>query len=175
MKGDAMPEEQRDWFQDPPPRRVGVLALLTRGTTVLLIRRTYGTPVYEWGLPGGSAAANELPRRALSRLLAEKLALRVTPGPLTAVDHTPEWAGHHHEGTTFIYSAPTTDDTEPIVDQASGYAEAVWTEHADIPHWAIDHELHRIQQCLHAARTGRVEELLLGIPQHTGCTTSGTG
>lgn len=64
--------DRGDCFSDLSPRRVGALALTERGTRVMLIRRTYWTAVSEWGLPAGPAAANALPRRAMSRLLAEK-------------------------------------------------------------------------------------------------------
>ncbi|MFJ9380233.1 NUDIX hydrolase [Streptomyces sp. NPDC101455] len=60
-----MTTQTRDWFQDPPPRRKGVHALITRGTKLLLVSRPYRKPVPTWGLPGGSAAANELTWDAL--------------------------------------------------------------------------------------------------------------
>jgi ADP-ribose pyrophosphatase YjhB (NUDIX family) len=159
--------EGRDWFKDPPPRRVGVLALLERGTEILLIRRTYWTAVSEWGLPGGSAAANELPRRALSRLLAEKVGLRATAGALVAVDHSPEWPGHFHEGVNYVYQVPPGDG-EVAVSENSGYAEARWVERSQVASLAVDHELLRIEQCLRAAEAGTVVELLAGLDQHGG-------
>lgn len=164
--------EKRDWFADPPPRRLGVLALLERGTQVLLIRRTYWSAVSEWGLPGGSAAANELPRRDLGRLLAEKLGVRATVGPLVAVDHSPEWPGRFREGVNYVYRVPLAADIEPVAAKAGGYAEARWVERAELGSLAVDHELLRIQQCLRAAEAGTVAELLVGLNQHPGRTAN---
>jgi ADP-ribose pyrophosphatase YjhB (NUDIX family) len=113
--------QDRDWFQDPPPRRVGALALITRGTQLLMVSRPYRAAVSRWGLPGGSTAANELPRAAVSRLLADRLSLRATAGRLIVVDHVPEKPGQHREGTNFVYPdvfglLPSEASTEQLAD-----------------------------------------------------------
>ncbi|QOV40176.1 NUDIX domain-containing protein [Streptomyces ferrugineus] len=148
MPEETRDEEARDWFQDPPPRRVGALALITRGTQVLMVSRPYRAAVSEWGLPGGSAAANELPRRALSRLLAERLTLRATAGRMVIVDHVPEQPGQHREGTNYVYRVDIPDDVEPAVTKAGGLGEARWVERANVGDLAVDHALRRIEHCL---------------------------
>ncbi|KPI02978.1 NUDIX hydrolase [Actinobacteria bacterium OK074] len=161
-----MPNETQDWFQDPPPRRVGALALITRGTQILMVSRPYLAAVSEWGLPGGSAAANELPRRALSRLLAERLTLRATAGRLLVVDHVPEQPGQHCEGTNYVYRVDIPGDADPVVTESGRLGEARWAERAEVGDLAVDHALRRIEQCLTAADSGQFAELLLGIPQY---------
>ncbi|MDX3851746.1 NUDIX hydrolase [Streptomyces sp. AK02-01A] len=145
-------------------RRSGALALIERSEEFVIIQRSYWQEVSRWGLPGGSAQPNELPRRALSRLLAEKLGLRVTTGALLAVDHSPEWPGKFHEGVNYIYHVRAPDSAEIQVSEAGGYTEARWLTLDKIAELAIDHELLRIQQCIEALRSGSAKELLVGIP-----------
>jgi ADP-ribose pyrophosphatase YjhB (NUDIX family) len=162
-----MEEKKRDWFADPPPRRVGALALIIRGTRVLMVSRPYRTAVSVWGLPGGSAAANELPRQAVSRHLSDRLALRATAGRLLVVDHVPEKPGMHREGINFVYGVEIADDTEPAVTESGGLGEARWVERADVGSLAVDHARRRIEQCLTAADTNQVLDLVLGLPLPT--------
>ncbi|WP_217556922.1 NUDIX domain-containing protein [Streptomyces sp. GbtcB6] len=159
-----MPEEQ-DPFKNPPPRRTGVHALITRGPHLLMVSRPYAVAVSQWGLPGGSAAANELPWRALSRHLDERLGLRASAGRILALDHVPEQPGHHREGTNYVYEVFLPDDAEPAVTETGGFSEVRWVERAEVSNYAVDHSLRRIQQCIKAAETGQVVELLLGLPR----------
>lgn len=156
--------EARDWFKNPPPRRVGALALITRGTQLLLVSRPYRTAVSKWGLPGGSAAANERPRSAVSRHLAEKLSLRATAGRLLVVDHIQEKPGQHHEGINFVYSVEIPADAEPAVTETSGLEEARWVDRGNVGELAVDQARHRIEQCVVALYIGQTLELLHGLP-----------
>lgn len=155
---------QTDYFTYPPPRRVGALALIERGNQFAVIQRSYWQKVSRWGLPGGSAQPNELPRRALSRLLAEKLGLRVTADALLAVDHATEWPGKFREGTNFVYHVKLPEAAEIAVSDSSGYTEARWLTLDGIAELAVDHELLHIRQCAEALRSGSCKELLMGIP-----------
>ncbi|MFI5888322.1 NUDIX domain-containing protein [Streptomyces sp. NPDC051554] len=157
-------EEAQDWFEDPPPRRKGVHALITRGTRLLMVSRPYREPVPTWGLPGGSAAANELTWDALSRLLSERLTLKATVGDLLVVDHVPERPGELHEGTNYAYRVDIPVDAEPIVTEAGRFGEARWVERSATGDLAVDHSLRRIEQCLIADDTGQVIELFRGLP-----------
>lgn len=160
-----MTTQTRDWFQDPPPRRKGVHALITRGTKLLLVSRPYRKPVPTWGLPGGSAAANELTWDALSRLLSERLTLKTTTvGDLLVIDHVPERLGELYEGTNYAYRVEIPDDVEPVVTESGRFGEARWVERAAVGSLAVGHGLRRIEQCLLADDTGRVLELLRGLP-----------
>ncbi|WP_188197569.1 NUDIX domain-containing protein [Nonomuraea sp. SYSU D8015] len=160
-----MTTEKHDYFKDPPPRRVGTLGLLERDGQFVIISRSYWTEVSRWGLPGGTADANELPRRAFSRLMAEKLGgLRVTASALLAVDHSPEWPGRFHEGVNFVYHVPLPSDADVTVTDGRGYVEARWVDEKTVGELAVDHELARILQCLEAVRDGTTKELLVGLP-----------
>lgn len=172
-----MSDLKRDWFADPPPRRLGALALITRGDEeFLIIRRGYWQAVSEWGLPGGSAEADELPRRALSRCLAEKLGLRVTAERFLAVDVATVRPGRSCEGINFVFHIPLTADPDAGLDacpapaDGSGYVEARWVTAESVANLAIDHELFRIEQCLYALRDNRAVDLVNGVPTHTSRT-----
>ncbi|MER6719882.1 NUDIX hydrolase [Streptomyces halstedii] len=158
-----------DWFTDPPPRRVGVHALIVRGDHLLMVSRPYRIAVSRWGLPGGSAGPDELPRRALSRTLDERLGLRVTPGRWLAVDHVPATPDKHHEGLNWVFEVQIPESVEPAVADGSGFGDARWIDRAAVGEFAVDHALRRIEQSLLAAETGEVAELYLGVPvQGTG-------
>ncbi|MFE7124000.1 NUDIX hydrolase [Streptomyces sp. NPDC057617] len=162
MTNDTKP----DYFENPPPRRVGALVLLERDGEFAVIRRSYWTAISEYGLPGGSAEPNELSRRAANRLLAVKLGVRVSVGALIAVDHSPERPGWFHEGSNFIYHARLPPGQEIAVAASSGYTEAQWLAPEAIGELAIDHELLRIQQSIECLRTNSFKELLLGLPMY---------
>jgi ADP-ribose pyrophosphatase YjhB (NUDIX family) len=166
-----MSEENPDPFKNPPPRRVGAHALITRGTQLLMVSRPYTVAVSQWGLPGGSAAANELPRRALSRHLDERLTLRASAGRILVIDHVPEQPGLHHEGTNYVYEVLLPCNAEPAVTESGRFGEARWVERAEVSCYAVDHAQRRIEESLLAAETGQVAELLLGVPLHSSHAT----
>ncbi|MFI6595020.1 NUDIX domain-containing protein [Nonomuraea sp. NPDC050536] len=153
-----------DYFQNPPPRRIGTLALLEHDGQFVIISRSYWTEVSRWGLPGGTADANELPRRAFSRLIAEKLGLRVTARALLAIDHSPEWPGRFREGINFVYHVPLPSLVDLTVTDGCGYVEARWVNRETVRETVVDHELARILQCLDALHNGSTKELLVGLP-----------
>ncbi|MFD9394163.1 NUDIX hydrolase [Streptomyces sp. NPDC060000] len=165
-----------DWFRNPPPRRLGALALIQRKGEIAVIRRSYWSPISQWGLPGGAVAPNERPWTGLTRCLEEKLGnARLTPHAFLGVDHAPAKPGHYVEGINFLYLVRVDDGTEltPSVDH--GYVELRWVTPDDVSSLAVDHELLRIEQCVRAAQNGGGEELLLGVPQHSSRALGGTG
>ncbi|MGW7517839.1 hypothetical protein ACWGJ2_19850 [Streptomyces sp. NPDC054796] len=103
-----MPEEAQDPFNNPPPLDVGVHALTTRDAQLLLVSRPSTVAASQRGLPNGTATANELPRRALSRHLDERLTLRARTGHILALDHVPEQQGQHPDAAV---EATNTDVT----------------------------------------------------------------
>ncbi|WP_405930129.1 MULTISPECIES: NUDIX domain-containing protein [unclassified Streptomyces] len=114
-----------------------------------MVNRPYRVPVPTWGLPGGSAAANELAWEALSRLLSERLTLKATAvGDLLVVDHVPEKPGELHAGTNYVYRVEIPDDAEPVVTESGRLGEGRWVERAAVGELAVDHSLRRIEQCL---------------------------
>ncbi len=172
-----MSEESPDWFRNPPPRRLGALALIMREDgQFAVIRRSYWSPISQWGLPGGAVAPNERPWSGLTRCIEEKLGnARLTPHAFLGVDHAPAKPGHYVEGINFLYLVRVSNDTEltPSVDR--GYVELRWVSPGNVSSLAVDHELLRIEQCLHAVQNGGAEELLLGVPQHSSRATDATG
>lgn len=68
-------------------KRVSAKAIIRdQDDRILLVNPTYKE---HWDLPGGMAEANEPPRAALAREIAEELAVNVTAGRLLALD----WVG----------------------------------------------------------------------------------
>ncbi|MFJ4429318.1 NUDIX domain-containing protein [Streptomyces bobili] len=158
------PDTTKNWFTDPPPRRVGVHDLIMRGQHLLMVSRPYKIKVSQWGLPGGSAGPDELSRRALSRTLDERLGLRVTPGRWLAVDHVPATPGKHVEGTNWVFEVQLPENIEPAIAEGSSFGDARWVGRTAVGELAVDHALRRIERSLLAAETGEVAELHLGIP-----------
>lgn len=135
-----------------------------------MVSRPYAVAVSQWGLPGGTAAANELPRRALSRHLDERLSLRASAGHILVMNHVPEQPGHHREGTNYVYEV-LLPDVEPAVTESGRFGELRWVACRG-SRYAVDHSLRRIKQSLLAAETGQFAELLLGVPLcNSGATT----
>ncbi|MFJ3907432.1 NUDIX domain-containing protein [Streptomyces vinaceus] len=159
-----MSDERPDPFKDPPPRRVAALALLEQDGLFAIIHRTYWTSVAKWGLPGGSADPNELPRRAFSRHMDQKLGLRLSAGRLLAIDHAPEWPGRYHEGMNLVYHATVSTNAETT--PAGGYDEIRWVTPDAAAALVVDHELLRLTHCVEALRSGTFVELLMGNPMN---------
>jgi ADP-ribose pyrophosphatase YjhB (NUDIX family) len=154
----------RNWFTDPPARRVGVHALIMRGNRLLMANRRDESAVSRWGLPRGSAAQDELPRQAVSRTLDERLGLSATAGRWLGVDFVPARPDKHVEGTNWIYEVELPENVEPVIAEAGVFSEARWVERTAIGELVVDHALRRIEQSLLAAETGGVAELYLGVP-----------
>ena len=74
------------------PRKRAIAQMLIRDEQgrVLLCRLTYKR---DWDLPGGVVEVSESPRLAVSREVAEELALDVTARRLLLVDWLPPWGG----------------------------------------------------------------------------------
>lgn len=86
-------ESRRAWLAEgnekQARKRVSAKAIIRdQGGRILLVNPTYKE---HWDLPGGMAEANEPPRAALAREVAEELAVNVTTGRLLALD----WVGPH--------------------------------------------------------------------------------
>jgi RimJ/RimL family protein N-acetyltransferase/8-oxo-dGTP pyrophosphatase MutT (NUDIX family) len=74
------------------PRKRGISQLLIRDPDdrVLLCQLTYKR---DWDLPGGVVEVGESPQRAVSREVAEELALEIPAGRLLLTDWLPPWGG----------------------------------------------------------------------------------
>lgn len=152
-----------DYYADPPPRRVGVLALLDRGDdTFIIVRRNYGSVIKEWGLPGGSVPPDILPRRALTLIMHGKLGIRITPARLLALEAAPA-RPDRVEGVNYVFHVPVSEHVEIALAEDSGCVEARWLSLDDIHDLAVAHEWLRIQHSVQALRTGGFRELLEGF------------
>ena len=101
------------------PQIDGVKCVVTHGDDVLLVRHTYGKPV--WDLPGGSLRRRELPRDAARREMNEELGRRIEDW----VDLGELYVNiDHHHGNTHLFHARVPD--RQIDLDLTELAEANW-------------------------------------------------
>jgi 8-oxo-dGTP pyrophosphatase MutT (NUDIX family) len=92
---------------------MGAGLLLTDDTgRVLLVDPAYKI---DWEIPGGAVEADESPRAATIREIAEELGLSVSPGPLLVVDWVPARDGRT-EGLMLVFDGGllTAEQTDAI-------------------------------------------------------------
>ncbi|MET8824834.1 NUDIX domain-containing protein [Streptomyces sp. NPDC004610] len=154
-----------DWFTAPPRRRMGVHAVITRGTRILLVTKPYRAGDSAWSLPGGSAAPGEAPSDALPRILSARLGLTATTGDLLAFDSVPARENEHYEGLNFVYAVRLPGGAEPVVTANGRLGEARWVERAALGEHAAGHPLRRIGASLAARDHGHAAELYHGVPR----------
>lgn len=118
-------------FHDP---KVAVVALVTGGGRVLLVRRGINPGRGLWALPGGYVDAGELPEEALRRELREEVGPEVERGvrSLRLLDIFP-LAAHPHgaQGIVLAYAAPL-DNPAPAAAQ-DDVQEARWFAPGELP------------------------------------------
>ena len=156
-----------DHFVNPAQRRAGSLALIQskHDFLYLVIRRGYRDGDAVWGLPGGSAAPNELPRDALARTLAEKLNLRVT-GPASkgvvgrwlVSDHMPATTDHF-EGRNDVFHVRAWHEDFTL---SGGYVEYRWVSLVKAQELLLGYSLRRFEESVYALKKGTVTELVHG-------------
>jgi RimJ/RimL family protein N-acetyltransferase/ADP-ribose pyrophosphatase YjhB (NUDIX family) len=86
------PESFRALLNSFLPRKRAIAQMLVRDPQhrVLLCRLTYKQ---DWDLPGGVVEVHESPRLAVTREVAEELALTIDAGRLVLTDWLPTWSG----------------------------------------------------------------------------------
>jgi 8-oxo-dGTP diphosphatase len=142
-----------------PAKRMGAGALFRdRLGRVLLVEPTYKTT---WELPGGAVEADESPRQACVREIAEELGLRLAVGRLLCI----EWQGPEPDRTEsmmFIYDGGILDARliQLPAQELSSYAflNADELDKVTTPRLA-----RRVRAALQAVSEGRVVELEHGV------------
>jgi 8-oxo-dGTP pyrophosphatase MutT (NUDIX family)/GNAT superfamily N-acetyltransferase len=88
----SRPESFRALLNSFLPRKRAIAQMLVRDREdrVLVCRLTYKE---DWDLPGGVVEVHESPQLAVSREVAEELALDITAGGLLLTDWLPSWSG----------------------------------------------------------------------------------
>ena len=136
-----------------PGKRMGAGALIrdTQGR-VLVVEPTYKD---EWEVPGGAVEADESPREACRRELAEELGLDLPVGRMLVV----EWQGpepDRSESLMFLYDGGVlnTQVIAPASDELKSYA---FVDATDLDRYLVE----RLSRCMKAALTALDEERLV--------------
>ena len=107
------------------PKTRGVICLILSGHELLLIRQTYGRPV--WTLSGGGFKKNETKEEAVKREVKEELGLNITPEYIGEFTHNPE----HKIDTVFCFVA-IMEKADPKIDYLE-IKEAKWWNINNLP------------------------------------------
>ncbi len=142
-----------------PAKRMAAGALLCdpRGR-VLVVEPTYKDG---WEVPGGSVEANESPRAACRREVAEELGLDIPIGRLLVI----EWQGPEPDRTEslrLIYDGGVVDDhvIALAADELRSYA---FVEPDDLDRYLVERLSRRLRAALTAAAEGRLVEMEDGL------------
>jgi 8-oxo-dGTP diphosphatase len=130
---------------------------------VLLVRPTYRPG---WDLPGGVVEADEAPRAAVRREVAEELGLDRSPGRLLAVDWVPP-DPRRTEGLVTVFDGGRLTPDEAAAIRLPAAELAAWSfAPADrLPHLMVPLLARRIAACLAALAAGETAYLEAGTPR----------
>ncbi|GIV77491.1 MAG: ADP-ribose pyrophosphatase [Litorilinea sp.] len=117
------------YFQDP---KVAVIALITRGKQVLLIRRGVDPGRGKWALPGGFMDAGEMPQEALRREVQEEVGLAVEIQELLGI-YPMAGPGARSRGIVLAYRAVPTQAVGMTLVCDDDADEARWFTPAEVP------------------------------------------
>jgi 8-oxo-dGTP diphosphatase len=127
-------------------QRVGVYALIRRGTDVLLTRiSTHGFHTGSWTLPGGGLDHGEPPREALVREVREECGVACEVGDLLDVHDlhfggtAPSGRFEDFHGIHLVFRATVPRDSEPRVVETDGTTDAVaWVPVAEVVNGEVE-------------------------------------
>lgn len=114
------------WWFLRRPRIVGVKCLLTSGEDVLLVRHTYGPPV--WDLPGGGVKRGEDPVTAAQREMGEELGIAAVAWQQAG---TIRGRQCHRRDTVHCFRAELSSRT--VTPNPAELAETCWFARAALP------------------------------------------
>jgi 8-oxo-dGTP diphosphatase len=151
-----------------PAKRMGSGALLRDLLgRVLVVEPTYKST---WDVPGGCVEADESPRDACQRELAEELGFEVQIGRMLVM----EWQGPEPERTEslmFIYDGGicAPEDISLAADELASYA---FVEPENLGQYLVPRLARRMRAALVAADEDRFVEMERGLIVHSAGTTS---
>jgi 8-oxo-dGTP diphosphatase len=159
-----MTVDPESWRESRPKKRMGAGVLIRdRAGRVLLVEPTYKQ---SWEIPGGSVEADESPRTACAREVAEEVGLRLNVGRLLCL----EWQGpepDRSESLMFIYDGGVLADPSTIrlpVDELASYR---FVEPAELRALLVQRLARRVEAALQALARDTVAELEHGVLVHS--------
>jgi 8-oxo-dGTP diphosphatase len=159
-----MTVDPKSWRESRPKKRMGAGVLIRDGAgRVLLVEPTYKQ---SWEIPGGSVEADESPRTACAREVAEELGLRLNVGRLLCL----EWQGpepDRSESLMFIYDGGVLADPSMIRLPADELAAYRFVEPAELRALLVQRVARRVEAALQALVRDTVAELEHGVLVHS--------
>lgn len=116
-------------FLDP---KVAVIAFVTHGDRLLLIRRAVDPARGRWALPGGFMDAGEMPHEALKREIREEVGLEIRVGALMNI-FPMNGPGSRSWGIVLAYRGVPVDDTVDDLRSGDDVSEAGWFGPESLP------------------------------------------
>ncbi len=114
--------DQVAWYGTLGTMFAAAAALFTNPAgAILLVKPNYRD---HWSLPGGFLEDGEPPQAGCRREVQEELGLRITPGPLLAIDWVPPDGTRPRPIVHFIFEGGELDDDMPVVlqtEELDGY------------------------------------------------------
>jgi 8-oxo-dGTP pyrophosphatase MutT (NUDIX family) len=140
--------------------RIAAGALFVEGSSVLLVRKTYGN---RWDIPGGYVDRGESPARACQPEIREKLGLDRAPVRLLVHD----WAPSEQEGDKILYVFSCSvlgDDETRIKLEESELDRWEWVPIDRVREYLIPRLARRVACAYKAHVEGTVMYLEHGVP-----------
>jgi 8-oxo-dGTP diphosphatase len=153
------------WRNSRPKKRMGAGALFRDGQgRVLLVEPAYKE---SWEIPGGSVEADESPRAACAREVAEELGLGRGIGRLLCM----EWQGpepDRSESLMFVYDGGVLSDASGICLPSDELVSFRFVDPEELDALMVQRLARRVRAALSALADDTVAELEDGMPAGVG-------